>query len=122
MHLVSDVVGTLKEGFGPLEALRACFPAGTLTGAPKVRAMEIIEEFEPHRRGIYGGCVGYVGFGGTLDMGITIRTVWVRHNTAYFQAGGGIVADSDPASEEEEVKSKAMAMAQAIEMANTMKD
>lgn len=122
MHLVSDVIGDLKEGFGPLEALRACFPAGTLSGAPKVRAMEIIEELEPHRRGIYGGCVGYVGFGGMLDMGITIRTVWVRKNMAYFQAGGGIVADSDPASEEEEVKNKAMAMAQAIALAKSMKD
>jgi anthranilate synthase component 1 len=79
--------------------------------------MEIIEELEAHRRGIYGGCVGYVGFGGALDMGITIRTAWVRGDTAYFQAGGGIVADSDPASEEDEVKNKAMAMAQAIAIA-----
>lgn len=122
MHLVSDVVGTLKEGFGPLEALKACFPAGTLSGAPKVRAMEIIEELEPHRRGIYGGCVGYVGFGGALDMGITIRTIWVRDGMAYFQAGGGIVADSDPASEEEEVRNKAMAMAQAIALAGSVRD
>ena len=117
MHIVSDVIGTLKNGLGPLDALRACFPAGTLTGAPKVRAMEIIEELEAHRRGIYGGCVGYIGFGGALDMGITIRTAWVRGDTAYFQAGGGIVADSDPASEEDEVKNKAMAMAQAIAIA-----
>lgn len=117
MHIVSDVSGTLKNGLGPLDALRACFPAGTLTGAPKVRAMEIIEELEAHRRGIYGGCVGYVGFGGALDMGITIRTAWIRSGMAYFQAGGGIVADSDPASEEEEVRNKAMAMAQAIAIA-----
>jgi anthranilate synthase component 1 len=97
--------------------LRACFPAGTVSGAPKIRAMEIIEELEPSRRGPYAGAVGYIGFSGNLDTCINIRTIVIKGRQAYIQAGAGIVADSDPESEYQETSNKAKAMMRAIEMA-----
>ena len=97
--------------------LRACFPAGTLTGAPKIRAMQIIEELEPARRGIYGGAVGYVSFTGNLDMAIAIRTLVTKGDTVYLQAGAGIVADTDPDAEYEETVNKARAVVRALAMA-----
>ena len=102
------------------DALVATFPAGTLSGAPKVRAMEIIDELEPTRRGIYGGIVGYFGFGGDMDTAITIRTALLRDGVAYVQAGGGIVADSDPVAEEQETRNKAAAVLAAIAAAETL--
>jgi anthranilate synthase component 1 len=121
MHIVSTVVGELRDDQTAFDALVATFPAGTLSGAPKVRAMEIIDELEPTRRGIYGGIVGYFGFGGDLDTAITIRTALLRDGTAYVQAGGGIVADSDPAAEEIETHNKAAAVLAAIAAAETLK-
>ena len=117
MHIVSSVTGTLAEDRGPMDVLAACFPAGTVSGAPKVRAMEIIDTLEPSRRGIYAGAVGYVDFSGTLDTCITIRTMVVTDETAYVQAGAGIVADSDPAREYEETRDKAAALRQAMHVA-----
>jgi anthranilate synthase component 1 len=117
MHLVSHVRGDLAAGKTPYDVLRACFPAGTLSGAPKIRAMEIIDELEPTRRGLYGGAVGYVSFSGNLDTCITIRTIVVDGDRAYIQAGAGIVADSDPAAEYEETVNKAKGMLAAVEMA-----
>ena len=117
MHLVSSVQGTLNDEEGPMDVLAACFPAGTVSGAPKVRAMEIIDTLEPSRRGIYAGAVGYVDFSGTLDTCIAIRTMVVSDQTAYVQAGAGIVADSDPASEYDETWNKAAALRQAMEVA-----
>ncbi|MCC6446088.1 MAG: anthranilate synthase component I [Armatimonadetes bacterium] len=116
-HIVSDVRGALRPGQDQFDALRACFPAGTLSGAPKIRAMEIIEELEPHRRGPYGGAVGYFGFSGDMDTCITIRTLVFKDGTAYFQAGAGIVADSVPEKEHNESVMKARALVRAIEMA-----
>ena len=121
MHIVSTVVGELRDDQTAFDALVATFPAGTLSGAPKVRAMEIIDELEPTRRGIYGGIVGYFGFGGDMDTAITIRTALLRDGMAYVQAGGGIVADSDPAAEEEETRNKASAVLAAIAAAETLK-
>ena len=117
MHLVSDVVGKLKSGKNAFDVLRAAFPAGTVTGAPKVRAMQIINELEPDARGPYAGAVGYIGFTGNLDTCITIRTVLVKGNQAYVQAGAGIVADSKPEAEYEETRSKAAGMLEAIRLA-----
>lgn len=117
MHIVSDVVGELSEGLTGYDALRAAFPAGTVSGAPKIRAMEIIEEMEPHQRGPYAGAIGYLSLSGNLDTCITIRTIIVRGGKAYVQAGAGIVADSDPAKEYEETLNKARALMKAIEMA-----
>ena len=117
MHLVSNVQGRLREGFDWLGVLRATFPAGTLSGAPKVRAMEIIDELETRRRGFYGGCVGYVDYSGNMDTCITIRTIFFKDQTAFLQAGAGIVADSDPTREYEETLHKAQALAEAIERA-----
>jgi anthranilate synthase component 1 len=117
MHIVSNVSGRLKDGKDSFDAFRACFPAGTLTGAPKVRAMEIIEELEPVRRGVYGGSVGYFGFSGDMDMAITIRTVLMKDGRAYVQAGAGVVADSAPEKEFEETVNKAMGMLKAVERA-----
>jgi anthranilate synthase component 1 len=117
MHIVSSVQGQLGTDQGPMDVLAACFPAGTVTGAPKVRAMEIIDELEPARRGIYAGAVGYVDFSGTLDTCITIRTMVVTDNTAYVQAGAGVVADSHPASEYDETWNKAAALRQAMTVA-----
>jgi anthranilate synthase component 1 len=121
MHIVSTVVGELRDGQTAFDALAATFPAGTLSGAPKVRAMEIIEELEPTRRGLYGGTVGYFGFGGDMDMAIAIRTALLRGGRAYVQAGAGIVADSDPLAEERETQSKAAAVLAAIAAAETLK-
>ncbi len=117
MHLVSHVHGQLREELHPLDALLSCMPAGTVSGAPKLRAMEIISELEPQKRGVYAGAIGYLGFDGNLDTCIAIRTILFRHGKAYIQAGAGIVADSDPLSEYEETRSKARACALAIEIA-----
>ncbi len=117
MHLVSNVQGRLREGLDWLDLLRATFPAGTLSGAPKVRAMEIIDDLENVRRGPYGGCVGYVDFFGNMDTAITIRTLAVRDDEIFLQAGAGIVADSVPELEHEECQNKARALVQAIDMA-----
>jgi anthranilate synthase component 1 len=119
MHLVSAVEGTLRAGLTPIDALSSCFPAGTLTGAPKVRAMEIIEEVEPVRRGIYGGSVLYADFAGNLDSCIAIRTMLVKGKKAYVQAGAGIVADSVPESEYQECINKAQALVRAVELARS---
>jgi len=119
MHLVSAVEGTLRPDLSAVDALAACFPAGTLTGAPKVRAMEILEEVEPMRRGIYGGSVLYADFAGNLDSCIAIRTMLVKGKKAYVQAGAGIVADSVPESEYEECLNKAQALIRAVELARS---
>jgi anthranilate synthase component 1 len=120
MHLVSALTGTLKKGLAPLDALRACFPAGTLSGAPKIRAMEIIEELEPARRGIYGGAIVYADFSGNLDSCIAIRTLFLDGEEGHIQAGAGIVADSVPQTEYEECANKAKAVVRAIERARTL--
>jgi anthranilate synthase component 1 len=117
MHIVSSVTGALEEGRDALDALRACIPAGTLTGAPKVRAMQIIDEMEPTKRGVYGGAVGYVDFRGNMNTCIAIRTIVVKGNDAYVQAGGGIVADSVPEREYRETLNKAMALLRAVAVA-----
>ena len=117
MHLVSVVEGKLSEEHDRLDALVACFPAGTVSGAPKVRAMEIIAELENRRRGVYAGAVGYLDFAGNLDFCITIRTVQIEHGRAYVQAGAGIVADSNPEAEYEETRDKARAVIRALEIA-----
>jgi len=119
MHLVSRVVGELADGRDRIDALAACFPAGTVSGAPKIRAMEIIDELEPTRRGIYAGAVGYLDFAGHLDCCITIRTIVIRNGRAWVQAGAGIVADSDPAAEYEETRAKASALFGALRMAES---
>ncbi|HEY2723535.1 MAG TPA: anthranilate synthase component I [Pseudonocardiaceae bacterium] len=121
MHLVSTVTGELAEGCTAFDAVAACFPAGTLSGAPKPRAMELIEELEPTRRGVYGGVVGYLDFAGDADTAIAIRTAVVRDGVAYVQAGGGIVADSDPVAEDNECLNKAGAVLAAIAAAGTLR-
>jgi anthranilate synthase component 1 len=118
MHIVSNVQGQLHRNMDAIDALFACYPAGTLSGAPKVRAMEVIDELEPTRRGIYGGAIGYLDFSGNLDTCIAIRTMVVKEGVAYIQAGGGIVADSDPDAEFQETVNKAMALLRASEMAS----
>jgi anthranilate synthase component 1 len=115
MHLVSALEGTLRKDLDALDAFAACFPAGTLSGAPKVRAMQIIEELEPTRRGVYGGSVLYADFAGNLDSCIGIRTMLMKGKKAYLQAGGGIVADSDPSAEFQESMNKAGALLRAVE-------
>ena len=120
MHISSTVSGRLAEGRTSLDALRATFPAGTLSGAPKIRAMQIIADLEPDRRGCYGGSLGYVGFGGNLDMAITLRTIVIAEGEAYVQAGAGVVADSQPAREYEETLEKAGAMFAAVEQAESL--
>jgi len=117
MHMVSNVRGALRPEFDHFDVLRACFPAGTVSGAPKIRAMEIIEELEPTRRGPYAGAIGYFSFEGNMDTAITIRTIVVRNGIAYVQAGAGIVADSVPESEYQETLNKARAMLKSLEMA-----
>lgn len=117
MHIVSNVEGRRKPGVTAMDVLRATFPAGTLSGAPKVRAMEIIDEFEPSKRGIYGGAVGYLGFNGDMDLAIAIRTAVIKDGKLYVQAGAGIVADSVPQSEWDETRNKARAVLRAAEMA-----
>lgn len=114
MHIVSTVTGRLAPGRTAFDALTACFPAGTLSGAPKPRALRIIEELEPVRRGVYGGCVGYLDFAGDADTAIAIRTALLRDGTAYVQAGAGVVADSDPVAEDTECRNKAAAVLRAI--------
>ena len=117
MHIVSNVRGRIAENKDAYDVIRASFPAGTVSGAPKIRAMEIIEEFEPTRRGPYAGTVGYFGFSGNMDTCITIRTIMVKDGRAYVQAGAGIVADSEPEKEFQETVNKAMGMMRAIDMA-----
>ncbi|MBA2768347.1 MAG: anthranilate synthase component I [Sporichthyaceae bacterium] len=121
MHIVSTVVGQVAAGRTAYDVLAACFPAGTLSGAPKPRAMELIEELEPTRRGVYGGCVGYLDFAGDADTAIAIRTAYLRGGVAYVQAGAGIVADSEPAAEDEECRNKAMAVLRAVAAASTLR-
>ena len=116
MHIVSNVTGTARQDLSAIDALRATLPAGTLSGAPKVRAMEIIDELEPVKRGVYGGAVGYLSWAGDMDTAIAIRTAVIQQNTVYVQAGAGIVADSVPASEWEETLNKARAMLRAVAM------
>jgi anthranilate synthase component I len=122
-HLVSEIVGELRDDVTPFQLLRACFPAGTVSGAPKVRAMQIISELEGYRRGIYAGAVGYcLPDESELDTCIAIRTLWLRDGVAHLQAGGGIVADSDPAAEHEECLAKLRALEAAIELAESEQD
>jgi anthranilate synthase component 1 len=117
MHLVSHVQGKLRKGLTQFDALRACFPAGTVSGAPKIRAMEIIAELEREKRGPYAGAVGYFDFSGNIDTAIAIRTVIIKDSVAYVQAGAGIVADSVPAKEYQECLNKMQAMLTAINQA-----
>ena len=117
MHLVSHIQAYLEKDKDAFDVIKATFPAGTLTGAPKVRAMEIIRELEPVNRGPYGGAVGYIGFNGNMDMAITIRTIFIKDEKIYLQAGAGIVADSDPQRELEEVDNKIKGMIKALELA-----
>jgi anthranilate synthase component 1 len=117
MHIVSNVEGRLAEGLNALDVLRATFPAGTVSGAPKVRAMEIIDELEPVKRGVYAGSVGYLGFNGDMDLAIAIRTAVVKDGQLHMQAGAGIVADSDPEAEWQETRNKARAVLRAAELA-----
>jgi anthranilate synthase component I len=119
MHICSNVTGRLQAGKSAFDALRSCLPAGTLSGAPKVRAMEIIDELEPHRRGPYGGAVGYIDFGGNMDTCIALRTMVIHGQTVYLQAGAGVVADSVPEMEREETMNKAMGLLRALEIAET---
>jgi anthranilate synthase component 1 len=121
MHIVSTVVGRVRAGLDAVDVLAACYPAGTLTGAPKVRAMELIDELEPVRRGIYGGGVGYLDFGGDLDFAIAIRTAVMRDGKAFVQAAAGIVADSLPDFEEAETRHKARAVLRALALADTLR-
>ncbi len=119
MHIVSNIKAELARGKTPLELFGSCFPAGTVSGAPKIRAMQIISELEPERRGLYAGAVGYQSFNGNLDTCIAIRTITLHNGTAVIQAGAGIVADSDPATEYEETLNKARGMLKAIELAES---
>ena len=121
MHIVSTVIGELAEDAAPIDALFSVFPAGTLSGAPKPRAMEIIERLEPTRRGLYGGAIGYFDFTGNIDTCIAIRTALIKDGVAYVQAGAGVVADSDPESENQETINKAAAVLTAINTANAMR-
>ena len=120
MHMVSSLEGKLRVGLNAIDAFRACFPAGTLSGAPKIRAMEIIEELEPARRGVYGGSVLYADFSGNVDSCIAIRTLYMNGEQGHFQAGAGIVADSVPEKEFEESVNKAAAVVRAIERARVV--
>lgn len=122
MHIVSTVTGKVADGRTAFDVLTACFPAGTLSGAPKPRAMQIIDELEPSRRGLYGGCVGYLDFAGDSDTAIAIRTALLRDGTAYVQAGAGVVADSDPVAEDTECRNKAAAVMRAVHSANRLHD
>ena len=119
MHLVSHVQGKLRKEYTQFDAMRACFPAGTVSGAPKIRAMEIIAELEPDKRGPYAGAVGYFDFSGNMDTAIAIRTIIIKDGTAYFQAGGGVVADSVPETEYQESLNKSQALLAAIEQAES---
>src|SRR5678816_4197492 len=118
-HLVSYLSAKLRAGFDRFDALASCFPAGTVSGAPKVRAIEIIRDIEPDHRGVYAGAVGYFDYAGNMDTCIAIRTMVLKDGVAHVQAGAGIVADSDPASEFEETVNKAQGLLKAIELAET---
>ena len=120
IHLVSRVSGIMDEGKDPVKAFIDTFPAGTLSGAPKVRAMQLISQYEPHNRGAYGGCIGFIGLDGSLNQAITIRTFVARNGELWFQAGGGIVAKSDVEYELQEVNNKLGALRKAIDMASTL--
>jgi anthranilate synthase component 1 len=120
MHLVSNVTGQLRPEISPYDALRAGFPAGTVSGAPKIRAMQIISELEGTQRGVYAGAVGYFSHSGNLDTAIALRTMVMRHGIAYIQAGGGIVADSQPAEEYQESLNKARALLRALDDAESI--
>ena len=117
MHIVSNVQGELKDGMSAIDVLRATFPAGTVSGAPKIRAMEIIDELEPVKRGVYSGAVGYVGWNGNMDTAIAIRTAVIKDGRLHIQAGAGIVADSRPDMEWEETMNKGRAVFRAVAMA-----
>jgi anthranilate synthase component 1 len=117
MHIVSNVVGRLRDNCDAFDAFRATFPQGTVSGAPKIRAMEIIDELEDVRRGVYAGAVGYFSYTGNTDTAIALRTLLVKNNRVYLQAGGGVVADSDPGAEFEESVNKARAMVRALQAA-----
>ena len=119
MHIVSKVTSELAAGRDAFDLFRATFPAGTLSGAPKIRAMEIIEELEPTRRGLYGGAVGYFSYTGNMDVAIAIRTILLQKGIAHLQAGAGIVADSVPATEFEETQNKMAALVAALRLAGT---
>ncbi|MFJ4436470.1 anthranilate synthase component I [Streptomyces sp. NPDC088923] len=121
MHIVSTVTGQVAEGRTAFDVLTSCFPAGTLSGAPKPRALEIIDELEPSRRGVYGGAVGYLDFAGDSDTAIAIRTAVLREGTAYVQAGAGVVADSDPLAEDQECRNKAAAVLRAVHSADRLR-
>ena len=116
MHISSEVQGKLRDGLDAFDALKACLPAGTVSGAPKVRAMEVIDSIEPHRRGPYGGAVGYIDYRGNMDTCIALRTMVVKDGKVHVQAGCGVVADSDPTSEYQETLNKARALIAAVEM------
>jgi anthranilate synthase component 1 len=116
MHIVSNVEGKLKPGMDAIDVIKATFPAGTVSGAPKVRAMEIIDELEPSKRGVYAGAVGYLAFNGDMDVAIAIRTGVIKNQMLYVQAGAGIVADSVPQSEWDETQNKARAVLRAAEL------
>ena len=118
MHIVSNVEGRILPGLGALDVFKASFPAGTVTGAPKVRAMQIIDEFEPVKRGVYSGAVGYLGFNGDMDVAIAIRTAVLKDRTLHVQAAAGIVADSVPQAEWQETLHKARAILKAAEIAS----
>lgn len=122
MHLVSHVSGDLRPDVTPIDALRACFPAGTVSGAPKIRAMQIISELEPQGRGPYAGAIGYFGYGGSMETAITIRTLVLKDGVAHVQAGGGIVADSDPGAEYDESVSKAQALLASLRLAEALSE
>jgi anthranilate synthase component 1 len=119
MHIVSNVEGRLKPGLNAIDVLRATFPAGTVSGAPKVRAMEIIDELEPVKRGVYAGAVGYLGFHGNMDVAIALRTAVIKDGMLHVQAGGGVVADSQPEAEWQETQNKAKALLRAAHMAES---
>ena len=119
MHIVSNVVGDIKENLSAIDVLKATFPAGTVSGAPKVRAMEIINELETTKRGVYAGAVGYLGFNGDMDVAIAIRTAVIKDNILYVQAGAGIVSDSIPQKEWEETQNKAKAILRAVELVSS---
>jgi anthranilate synthase component 1 len=121
MHIVSSVEGNLSDDLGPVDVFRATFPAGTLSGAPKPRALEIIDSLEPAQRGVYGGVVGYFDFAGDADLAIAIRTVVLKDRTAYVQAGAGLVMDSVPETEYLETQNKAAAPLRAVAIANALK-
>jgi anthranilate synthase component 1 len=118
MHIVSNIEGRIAPGLDALDVLKACFPAGTVTGAPKVRAMQIIDELEPVKRGVYSGAVGYLGFNGDMDVAIAIRTAVLKDGRLHAQAAAGIVADSDPQSEWLETQHKLRALLKAAELAD----